>query len=243
MFIARPSGQAEAALSPAPSTRREARPQQQPADVQRLARLSAVAVALAILALGVGSYMTVSANARLQSVEGQQASIVVTTAEIPAGAAIDASNVTTKEVASDALPSGAVTDIDEVVGKTATGYLASGAIVASGTFTGKSAQSAAGRIDAGMVAVSVTVNQQTGVAGLIRQGDKVSILSAQQGQGEATSQVLAQHAEVIALDADLDGYSSDYSAVTVKLAPADAQKVTAACAEGKVAIALEASAG
>jgi pilus assembly protein CpaB len=80
-------------------------------------------------------------------------------------------------------PALAVADKNAIHGKIALTNLASGQVLVQGMFADPvvAQETAAKRVPAGQVAVTITVDDVTGVGGLITPGDKVNILTAADG--------------------------------------------------------------
>jgi pilus assembly protein CpaB len=102
--------------------------------------------------------------------------------DIPKGAsgeqALEAESIVSDSAPQEFRPATALTDINVVRGKVALTDLSAGQIVVDGMFVDpRVAQvTAAQRIPAGQVAVTISVDQVSGVAGLLVPGDKVNIM-------------------------------------------------------------------
>lgn len=94
-------------------------------------------------------------------------------------------------------PGTALTDLQSLAGKVALGPLSVNTVLVEGQFVDpRQAQvTFSQRIDAGNVAITVSVDQVRGVAGLLVPGDRVNILVAD----GATQRVLYQNVEIIAI--------------------------------------------
>lgn len=110
---------------------------------------------------------------------------------------------------------------------------------------GKSSLSAV--IEADMRAVTIPVNDATGVAGLVRPGDHVDILLTHADGTPGTTQmsakieVLLQDVLVRAIDQDTSDHKdagANIKAVTVEVTPRDAQKLTLAASIGTLSLTL-----
>ena len=110
--------------------------------------------------------------------------------------AIQAEAVSSDEAPQEFRPATALTDINLIRGRVAVTRLTAGQIVVDGMFVDpREAQvTAAERIDAGRVAVTVSVDQVQGVAGLLVPGDKVNIMTANPQGGQ---QLLYQNVEIL----------------------------------------------
>ena len=109
-------------------------------------------------------------------------------------------------------PSTALTTIEPLAGKVALGPLATNTILVDGQFVDpRQAQvTFSQKIPAGKVAITVSVDQVRGVAGLLVPGDKVNILVAD-GQSQ---RVLFQNVDIIAIGNTAAPQAGDTQAVT-----------------------------
>lgn len=96
----------------------------------------------------------------------------------------------------------------------------------------------------GMRAVTIRVNDTTGVAGFVLPGDRVDVLYTQ-GQGDDTSiDVLFQNVKVLAVNQNVDektGTPIDGRTATLELTPLDAQKLSLAQSTGGLTFTLRAA--
>lgn len=94
----------------------------------------------------------------------------------------------------------------------------------------------------GMKAVTVRVNDVEGVGGFVLPGDRVDVvLTRQVDKGNATTEVVLQHARVLAVDQSADERSSKATvakAVTLEVDTVGAQKVWLAASVGSLSLLL-----
>jgi pilus assembly protein CpaB len=131
-------------------------------------------------------------------------------------------------------PATALTDINTVRGKVALTPLSAGQIVVDGMFVEpRVAQvTAAQRIPAGQVAVTVSVDQTQGVAGLLVPGDKVNLMVAAPG----STQMLFQNVNILFIGQTAAPEAGDTQAVeasasnliTFAVPPVAAEKIVLA---------------
>lgn len=100
----------------------------------------------------------------------------------------------------------------------------------------------------GMRAVTVRVNEHTGVAGFILPGDRVDVLfTREQGTAEdagAIIEILLQNVRVLAINQISDDRKAEPivgNVVTLELSPGDAQKVALAQTTGSITLTLRAA--
>lgn len=189
--------------------------------VRTLTRLTAVLGALAIGAVVFALATFASAQARLSSVDTETAPVCTAVQAIKAGTVIEANMLTLQDVPVPLAAEGAIGTREEAVGKLAVEPIpANGQITAGALASSEPAASLAGALDAGSRAVSVAVDAETGLAGLIRHGDRVDVLS----EGRA----IVENAKVIAVDSSLSETLEEYATVTVQVSPEDAIAIQAA---------------
>lgn len=105
------------------------------------------------------------------------AKIVVAAQDIPIGTKITADLVTTKEVAIADKPVGAPGDVSAVIGLTVRTPVTSGQMITPTTFSAAASLAAiTDGLDAGLSAISVQVDQVSGVGTLIQPGDRVDVV-------------------------------------------------------------------
>lgn len=189
--------------------------------VRTLTRLTAVLGALAIGAVVFALATFASAQARLSSVDAETAPVCTAVQAIKAGTVIEANMLTLQDVPVPLAAEGAIGTREEAVGKLAVEPIpANGQITAGALASSEPAASLAGALDAGSRAISVAVDAETGLAGLIRHGDRVDVLS----EGRA----IVENAKVIAVDSSLSETLEEYATVTVQVSPEDAIAIQAA---------------
>ncbi|HIT51757.1 MAG TPA: Flp pilus assembly protein CpaB [Candidatus Aveggerthella excrementigallinarum] len=189
--------------------------------VRTLTRLTAVLGALAIGAVVFALATFASAQARLSSVDAETAPVCTAVRAIKAGTVIEANMLTLQDVPASLAAEGAIGTREEAVGKLAVEPIpANGQITAGALASSEPAASLAGALDAGSRAISVAVDAETGLAGLIRHGDRVDVLS----EGRA----IVENAKVIAVDSSLSETLEEYATVTVQVSPEDAIAIQAA---------------
>ena len=146
--------------------------------VRTLTRLTAVLGALAIGAVVFALATFASAQARLSSVDAETAPVCTAVQAIKAGTVIEANMLMLQDVPASLAAEGAIGTREEAVGKLAVEPIpANGQITAGALAASRPAASLAGALDAGSRAISVAVDAETGLAGLIRHGDRVDVLS------------------------------------------------------------------
>lgn len=103
--------------------------------------------------------------------------VVVTAADVPLGATLTADVVATQEVKIAEKPAGSYTLTSEVVGRTVTTNLTKGQLVDAKAFSTSTVNPDIARLlGPGRLAMSIQVDQVSGVGTLIRPGDRVDVV-------------------------------------------------------------------
>lgn len=204
--------------------------------IARLSQIASISVAVAVIAVGFGIYSNITSASRYATLEAETTPVVVATHEMAAGTTIAAGDVTVKEFTVDTAPAGAVSSVGDVIGKTTSSHLSANGAVSSGDLAGDAATTLAGRLRAGYVASSVTVSQQTGVAGMVHQGDHVTVYGT---VNDGATVVIATGARVLALDESLDAYKSTYTAITLEVTSSQAEEIATVLEHGTITCSVE----
>lgn len=190
----------------------------------------------ALCALTVGTAVwaganAVGANTEIERLKADARPAVVAAAAISPGTVIAAEDVRVVDVPETYLSEGVAADLEAVVGKTATANIPANAQVAQSNLAGDGNTTAlAEAVEPGFVAASIAVNSETGVAGLVRQGDRVDVL--------AEGSTIIEGARVLALDTQLSGEIAQYSTVTLEVTEQQAGDIQAAQMDGAVRLVL-----
>jgi len=134
--------------------------------------------------------------------------IVVAAQDIPVNTAITSNMLQMKDFPGEFINNQEIQDINEVVGKVSLTNFSRGEIILAHHLikSGERKQGLAFAIDTGMRAMSVNVDEASGVAGLIRIGDRVDIiakLNGEEGSMPPSSVVVLQDVEVLAIGSSL----------------------------------------
>lgn len=179
------------------------------------------------------------------------ARIVVAKAELKYGAVLTADMVQEVEWPANAVPGGAFRSVDELVGegkRTVLSAFAANEPILPTKISGKDGRAALSNLLApGMRAVTVRVDDITGVAGFVTAGDRVDVVltrnknetetvstaegSTEKVSSEMASEVILQNVKVLTLDQNADESNTTAQvakAVTIEVTSTDAQKVALA---------------
>lgn len=174
--------------------------------------------------------------------------IVVASRDIVQGETISLSNLTLADWPENDLPYGAYSsfnalDVSEDTTRKALTDISSGAPVLSSRLSIKGGQSAlSARLNPGMRAFSIRIDEVSGVAGFVLPGTRVDVLHTYKNEGSPTStQVLLQNVEVLAVDRNDDLLSEDpelAKTATLAVNLVQAQALSMAAQDGRLSFAL-----
>ena len=196
------------------------------------------------------SYGVWSAAASRAAVEHATAGALptlVAAADIRAGDAITAEAVTVQDVpatyrAASALGGEALDAEGLVAGGRAIVDIPAGTQLSSSFVTGMGGDRLSAELRAGLQAVTLAVDVETGLAGHVRPYDTVRIVSAEGASaGEAFLETVCERARVVAVGDDATGVQSGSASVTVEVSPEEADAVREAQFAGRVSLVLVAA--
>ena len=172
--------------------------------------------------------------------------VVVAATDLSVGVTLAPKDVTYLDWYSDALPSGAFTKTDAVVGHPLLYPMAAREPILQQDLGVEGAGiGLAGKIPEGMRAVSVPINDSSGVAGLIQPNSRVDVMFTRPGSmAEAVTSVILQNIKVLAIGRitavgqTIDPKAPKMPVATLLMTPEDAQKLELAKNEGKVSLTL-----
>lgn len=194
------------------------------------------------------------ANQQVQVVQQQAApvpvkidtqKVVVASKDLNFGDPLTASEVTEVDWPKDAMPQGAFTTIADLTKDGPRAVLtpidANEPILARKITGPGSRPSLSALVKEGMRAVTIHVNDTTGVGGFVLPGDRVDVLYTQGSNDQSTIDVLFQNVRVLAVNQVVDeknGTPIDGRNATLELSPSDAQKLALAQSTGEVTFTL-----
>lgn len=207
--------------------------------VSRLQKVTAGLAVIAVIAGGVAVVSEIDANNRIAEAFSGTTEVVAATKTIRAGEEISASDLAFVSVPNSTVADGAITkkDIDDSsktpVGRVATQYIAKGSQLTNASTAGKdNPESLAAAIGDGMEAVTISVDAQSGMGGMLRVNDRVKVIQPNDGSlGGDGFTVIADSVRIAALDGNFSsgsGSSDGYSTVTLEVTPEQAGKIRTA---------------
>lgn len=201
-----------------------------------------IAVAAGIVAMTLlWSYLAARERALLELAE--PVPVVIAIAEVPRGSVVLEHMVQLADTPRKYLQPGAVTSLDEVVGRRLAIGLRAGAQVVAAHLSGVTQPSLSFLVPTGERAVTLAVDDVTGVAGLVQPGDAVDVLgvfevgpAGERAQGQPLVRTLLQNITVLATDSDAgsrrlagpiaDGPTEDDSLLSAASAREEIKNVT-----------------
>ena len=172
---------------------------------------------------------------------------LVAAADIRAGDAITAEAVTVQDVpatyrAASALGGEALDAEGLAAGGRAIVDIPAGTQLSSSFVTGMGGDRLSAELGAGLQAVTLAVDVETGLAGHVRPYDTVRIVSAEGASaGEAFLETVCERARVVAVGDDATSVQSGSASVTVEVSPEEADAVREAQFAGRVSLVLVAA--
>ncbi|MGL5256891.1 MAG: Flp pilus assembly protein CpaB [Proteocatella sp.] len=168
--------------------------------------------------------------------------VVVSSMEIKENTEIKSDMVKIINIAESAVTPNAVTKLEEVVGNIATRDIYTGEqiILQEVAKPGESKQKLSYMIEAGKRAVSVKVDEVSGISGLIEPGNKVDVVVVY--DESSTSEIILQDIVVLStgmkLETEESAKSQAYETVTLSLDTNQILKLRVAEAKGEITMAL-----
>lgn len=190
--------------------------------------LGAAAAALVLVYVtGVRAEADRAREDALERYGGEFASVCVATRDIDPGETIDEGNTRVEEWASSLLPSGALTSLGKVHGKTATSRIPKHAPLSSVYFERRGDGI---EVPRGKVAVSIASDAEHAVGGSLTRGERVDVYVSKDGVTDRLTS-----AEVLETSAQADG-GGDMSWVTLAVGSASVEELLTASAQGTVSL-------
>jgi pilus assembly protein CpaB len=157
------------------------------------------------LAAAGGIYFYLDSMKKTYQVEGDFVKVVISKQRIPSKTMITAQMIETKEIPSQFINTNAAVDPKEVIGKTVKSEILPGEQVLRDKIAGAkgSSEGLSYIIQPGKRAVTIAVNEISGVAGQILPGDRVDIMGTFDNQGVLTTLIL-QNIPVLSVNQTTD---------------------------------------
>ena len=172
--------------------------------------------------------------------------VVVAKQNIPVRTRIQESMLQVKEMPETAVPEGAIKDFSAILNEPARVSIFAGDVLTQQKLFGeRSDEGFLGTIPPDCRAVSISVNNITGVAGFAKPGDYVDLLLVENDNYSATSNILLQNVPLLSINQSMSAASADGSEAinnptiaTFALRPAEALKLVSAAKMGEIYLML-----
>jgi pilus assembly protein CpaB len=196
------------------------------------------------LAFGTYRYMQ---NVPVKTVSLPTKPVVVAASDLEIGAQIKQDHLRVVEWPESALPAGAFSATDEIVGRSLVMPVIQNEPILPMKLAGKDAGSGLPAvIPEGMRAVSVRVNDVIGVAGYVLPGARVDVLATASPTSNATdtmTKVVLSDVQVLAAGTKIEqdddqGKPISVNVVTLLVSPEESERLTLGSTEGKIQLAL-----
>ena len=215
------------------------------ARFKQMSAVTAAAVAVAFVAVGYGLWQAGVSHAAVDQATKGARDVVVTTRDVAAGEPFGADAVRLVEVPQafrqeEALGADALDGAGGVAGARALVSVPANTQLSPQMIAGSAADGRlAAQLAAGMEAVSLSVNDETGVAGQVQPFDEVRVVCVTEAAGGVVSlDELCASARVMSVGGDGAGEGAAYSAITLELTPEQADAVRRAQASGTISVQL-----
>jgi pilus assembly protein CpaB len=212
--------------------------------------MKARAILTLIVSLGMAGLAAILANnwisQRLGTTEvtGQTGQVVTAAADIPVGTKLEATHLKVIPLPQESISTGYITSLEDALERVVTQQIYTGEILSEKRLTQYEGGSPlAVVIEKGKRALTVRVNDVIGVAGFLLPGNRVDVVSTkrQSGKRKTTSKTILENLKVLAVDQTVSTDKNDpviVRAVTLEVAPKEAEQIVSATTEGKVQLTL-----
>jgi pilus assembly protein CpaB len=201
--------------------------------VKILALLSAIVTALLL-------FVFLSSLVKFGS--GDKIDVVTAAQDIPANTLITEEMLVMQELPEDAVLTGAITKMSDVVGKTIQANVYAGEQIISAKLIAPGEAGSgtlAYSIEPGMRAITIAVDATTGLSGMIKPGNHVDLVGEYAATGGTVTDIIAQNIKILAVDNVLEqaGTSGEagapaYSTITMEVTPTQAMEISLAVYSG-----------
>lgn len=204
--------------------------------------LIAIALIFAVIAAALATRWMQSRVAAADASRGGLVPVVVAARDVPMGKRIEAADLRLVNVASDAKPSDAYPDSTAVIGQVSRSPFVSGEMLIArrlSKYAGGSALAAV--VAADMRAVTVRVDDVSGVGGFILPENRVDVIAAFNDSTSPQASTILRDVRVLAVDQRSDPGSDGpilSRAVTLEVTPQGAEAIAAARQRGSIQLSL-----
>lgn len=203
---------------------------------------------LVALVLGVAAAMLVKkqmqANKGPAKDAGDYVAVVVAKQDIEPAQELKLTDLTTTKMPAAAVPSRSFTDPNQVAGRVTTTTLVKGLPIVEPSLAEQGAGSGPqALVPPGFRAITVQVNEFSGVAGMLVPGNKVDVITVIRDQQQVMARTIVQGLKVLAIGRDLTKHAEGEAnppanSVTLLVTPEQAQSIQLAMSNGTPWLAL-----
>jgi pilus assembly protein CpaB len=184
-------------------------------------------------------------NARGSAPAAATQKVVVAIHDLPMGKKLEAVDLKTGDWPEDIIPPGSYAEAAQVLGRVLKTESKIGEAIIESKLAPKGSEGGfSSIIPDGMRALTVSVNNSSGVGGFILPDTRVDVLvtvSSQVQKGESTTKIILEDIKVLAVDQTFERKEDDpviVQTVTLLVTPEDAEKLVLASTEGKLQLSL-----
>ncbi len=203
--------------------------------------LLAVALVLAVVAGGT-VYLYLKGVPATQASAPETVGVVVAVKDMTFGTTLEEGDLHVAQFPNESVPMGSFASIDSIVGQTTKVFVVTGEPLLASKLSGIGGGLSV-RIEPHMRAMSLRVNDVTGVSGFVLPGDRVDVIVTVQnaaGGRVAITKTILQSVEVLAAGVKTENKKQNMTVQTVTLLvePNGAEKLALAVNQGKIHLAL-----
>ena len=211
-------------------------------------RLRALLTCMLGVIVAGGAVVYIHAFIKMPGSQQPMRDVVVAVEDMPFGRIIDSNMLAVQSWPAHAVPNGSFSSLSEVIDeregkeRRAKYPLAKGDVISASKISDFGEPvSITQQIDPSMRAVTIRVNDVTGVAGLIAPADRIDLTLTRNVEQQLVTSTIMQDVEVLGIDHSNQGRKNEpakVKTVTVQVKPADAQKLALAQQAGTLSLSL-----
>ena len=209
---------------------------------KRSTNLILIAALLAGGAAWIANKWALNRNYLAGDISANESSVVVASLDIPYGQLIEEQHVKVIRISTGAIPEGAFTSSEEIVGKIASENAMRGDILRAGRFVDYlEGSTLASLIAKNKRALTVRVNDVIGVGGFLLPGNHVDLLWTRKVNKKTTTKTLITNLKILAVDQSASTNANDpviVRAITLEVYPKQAEIIVKASNTGKIQMTL-----
>lgn len=193
-------------------------------------------------------YLNDTTGAANAMVDAEMVSVLVAHSNIAFGVPIEAQMIGTQEWPRAAVPAGAFTSLDQVIGgqnrepRRAKGNLFAGEVLLASKVSDFGEKvTIVQKLGANTRAMAIRVNAESGVGGFVTPGDFIDIVMTQTGNGTMSAVTILQNIRVIGVDQQAEETANQPDiarTITVEVTPEQGQKLALAQRAGQLSLTL-----